>query len=69
MVRIIGALGALFIILVYGGIIGFALFVVYHLVSAAKTLKEHSKRQTELLREIKGLLEKVANREGSDDVI
>jgi large-conductance mechanosensitive channel len=56
-------------LLAYFIIVAFALFVAYHLVSAAITLKKHSKKQTELLQEIKELLEKSANREESDDAI
>lgn len=69
MIGIWEILAAFFMLVIYGSVIGFALFLGYHLISAAKTLKEHSKRQTELLQEIKGLLETIAEREESDDVI
>ncbi len=54
--------------LLYGGTAVIALLVTYHIISTAKTLKQNSKQQTELLQEIKGLLEEVVKREESDDV-
>lgn len=56
-------------LLAYFSIVGFALFIAYYIVSTAITLKKNSKKQTELLQEIKGLLEKAANKEESDDVV
>ena len=55
--------------LLYGSATVIVIFVVYYILSTAKTLKGNSKQQTELLREIKGLLEETAKREESDDVI
>lgn len=69
MIGIWEILVAFFILVVYGSIIAFAIFLAYHLISAARTLKEHSKQQTELLHEIKSLLERIAEREEPDDVV
>jgi hypothetical protein len=57
-----GILVGFLALLVYVSMIGFALFVAYHLISASITMKNNSKQQTELLREIKGLLEKIVDR-------
>jgi anionic cell wall polymer biosynthesis LytR-Cps2A-Psr (LCP) family protein len=54
-------------VLLYVGIAIITLLIAYYVISTAKTLKENSKQQTELLKEIKILLKKFLDEE-SDDI-
>ena len=72
MESLIIALGTLFII----GLYGFAIGVVVLIVSTAIVVRRNTKQQTELqqqmkslLWEIKGLLQKIGDREEPDDVV
>lgn len=56
-------------ILLCGGIAVVAILAAYYILSTAKTLRENSRQQTELLQEIKGLLEKAIERGELNDVI
>ena len=55
---LLGVLLVLMGFLLYGGIVVAVAFVIYYIISTAKTLKENSKKQTQLLEEIKESLQK-----------
>ena len=70
--QIVGVLGLLFVL----GIYGFAVAIVALIISTAIVVRRNTRLQTELqqqmkslLWEIKGLLQKIADREESDDVV
>ena len=66
----LGALVAVIVgILIYAGLIVGLCLLAYYFVTTVRTLKQNSQQQTELLQEIKRLLEKTEEREESDDVI
>ncbi len=70
--QIVGLLGLLFVL----GVYGFAVAIVTLIVSTAIVVRRNTRLQTELqqqmkslLWEIRGLLQKIADREEPDDVV
>ncbi len=70
--EIIGILGLLFVL----GVYGFAVAIVVFIVSTAIVVRKNTRQQTELqqqmkdlLWEMKALLQKIADGEGPDDVV
>lgn len=70
--QIVGVLGLLFVL----GVYGFVIAIVTLIISTAIVVRRNTRLQTELqqqmkslLWEIRGLLKKIADREESDDVV